>query len=409
MLAPTELPQPAQLNPLIARLERQLRDYLYITDFEPTLASLGVAVSQGLEVDPLWLMLVQSSGSGKTENIRLTHGVADARLKNFSRAGLLTYEKIKGIPFPKGILAELEGVPHAYLTITDFSALLEMRQGGGAEISDLFNAMRDVYDGEYRRDIGGVSLHWAGRITLLAACTPAIDNFSAHADALGTRWVYFRIPEHSLEVKKRIAQMAEDRESIDDFRAAAQATATEIITAARARVNHVRLPGEFSTVIQHAAILAGYGRANVPRDYRGQVSGMPDAEDPGRLVGQLKTLALSLLAMDLPEDVALRITRRAALSSMPVSMLKMLEVIAHDREGDGGVTAYGAHRLTGIHRRLTGRSLENWELIGIMDAETIGEIELGEDSEKGKRKLYSISPDMRQLVDTGLGVEREEF
>ncbi|MGH8904057.1 MAG: hypothetical protein ACRDYA_20855 [Egibacteraceae bacterium] len=40
-----------------------------------------------------------------------------------------------------------------------------------------------------------------GRLTLVAACTPAIDHYSSHADALAPRWLYWRLPNRDAAAK----------------------------------------------------------------------------------------------------------------------------------------------------------------------------------------------------------------
>jgi hypothetical protein len=52
-------------------------------------------------------------------------------------------------------------------------------------------------------------------------------------------------------------------------------------------------------------------------DGKGEIDDIVTAEEPGRMIGQLKSLALGLLAVGVSEARALRIVHRCATSSMP--------------------------------------------------------------------------------------------
>ncbi|MGH8902903.1 MAG: hypothetical protein ACRDYA_14855 [Egibacteraceae bacterium] len=73
--------------------------------------------------------------------------------------------------------------------------MLATSDRGGRD--QLFALLRRVYDGSATRDLGNAPspLRWQGRMTFLAACTPAIDHYSSHADALGPRLLYWRLPD----------------------------------------------------------------------------------------------------------------------------------------------------------------------------------------------------------------------
>jgi hypothetical protein len=45
-------------------------------------------------------------------------------------------------------------------------------------------------------------------MTFLAACTPAIDHYSSHADALGPRWLYWRLPDRNAATKTATGRKA---------------------------------------------------------------------------------------------------------------------------------------------------------------------------------------------------------
>jgi hypothetical protein len=359
-----------------------LNEYLVLTEIDYVLATLATAVAKVRDdMDPLWLMLVATSSSGKTEAIRLVQPSANGRLSDVSLPGLLA-NRGSG-----GILTRLGQGTNSLITISDFSTLLGDTKTSGGIKTDVYNALRDIYDGEFSRDINPTPVSWHGRLSIVAACTPAIDRFSAHADALGTRWLYYRLPERDVEMRGRMAQMATRREHLRERRMGAQAIATEIVEQARQQILGLELPDSLDEVIMDTAVLAAAGRTPVSRDWRREVDDVVNVEEPGRLVGQLRLLALGLLALGVREDVARRVTRHTALSSMPQARARVLGPVA----AEPGQSSYAIWKAAGLHQLVGERALEDWEAIGVLRAVA------GSEGERPTR-LWYVTDDYAPLV-----------
>jgi hypothetical protein len=340
-----------------------MNDYLYLRDTDYITAVLAAAAAKPLPDDPLWLMVVMPSSSGKNEAQRLLEEVQDASLKDVTLPGLLAKGNTGLLPRLAGKASANGHVCDALVTIADFSALLKDERVSGATKEDVFTALRDIYDGEYSRDIFPTRLTWSGRLSLIASCTPAIDRYTKHADALGTRWLYFRGLPRDLDTRRAMARMATGRTNLRDRRLYARDLATPIVREAQARVNGVELPDDFETMIHDAATLVGYGRAVVPREWRNEeVDDIVEPEEPGRVAGQLRSLARGCLALGASDDVARRIVMRAAVSSMPQARARVLAVLA--REGE--VSTNAVSRATGMEFRPTKRALQDWQAIGFV-------------------------------------------
>ena len=128
------------------------------------------------------------------------------------------------------------------VTFGDLSSLLATSDTGGRDAA--FGILRRAYDGHVTRDISppgkpapGVAeqLSWAGRLTVVAAVTGAIDRYAVHADQLGPRWVYTRIAEPDTAAKKRATDRAR-KGGLDAHRDAARKTAETLIADAAARI-----------------------------------------------------------------------------------------------------------------------------------------------------------------------------
>jgi hypothetical protein len=338
-------------------------EYMNAPDKDVVVVALATGVARWAEGDPLWLMLVHPSSGGKSEVNRLLDGVADERLKDVTLASLLSMSTGKNAR-PVGLLTNYVG-ENALFTISDLSPMLgDTRQSGGHKV-ELWNALRDVYDGEYSRRMHAGVASWNGRVTMLAAVTPEIDRFSAYADALGTRWVQYRPPATEKEGRRENARRVLKRGELNERRAEARDIATLLIEVAVQRIPQ-ELPPKFEDMIVDAADLTAYGRVVVPRGWDRKVEGVVYAEEPARLAGQLRMLTLGALAIPgVDEATVFKIVRRAALSSMPQARARVIEVLA---AAEQPLSARHIAAIAGLAHTVAVRALEDWQLIGFAES-----------------------------------------
>jgi len=345
------------------------RRYLHLPGVGATgaahvLFTLAVAVSADFVGDPLWGLVVGAPSSGKTEAIRGLDSAADRHLNDITAAGLLGWAGGTRNGRVVGLLADCG--PRVFATIRDLSTMLAMSNQGNRD--QLFGLLRDAYDGRVVRHLGTspAPLSWEGRLTLLAAVTPSIDRYAVHADALGPRWLYYRLREADTATRRAAAQAArlnapmleEHRARMRDLTRTAVATAVPL---AREAVLDARL----STAIEDAALTACLGRAAVPRDGYGkrEISDLPTIEEPPRIVGQMTHLGRALLGLGADVDLASRLCRRAALDSMPQTRRRVLVALA---SGERQSVAEIARR-SGMDRKLARFALEELASVGVCD------------------------------------------
>jgi ribosomal protein S18 acetylase RimI-like enzyme len=219
-----------------------------------------------------------------------------------------------------------------------------------------------------------VPLRWSGRLTLLAACTPAIDNYASHADQLGPRWLYYRLAAGSSHAKRATSRKARLRAGqLAGYRQTAAELTRAIVTAARRQAGQVRLSEQSAERLDDLAIVCCFGRAVVPRNAYGrrEIEGLAIVEEPPRLVAQLLLLARGLLALGLPEPAAVGLCRRAALDSMPAVRRGLLTVLADVDE----VTVSEAARRVGCHRHVARMALEELAAIGLAACPDLDEVD----------------------------------
>jgi hypothetical protein len=370
-------------------LQTAMALYTHAFDLDVIVAGLATGVAQAVPGDPLWLMLVHASSGGKSEVVRLLDGVTDERLKEVTKAGLLSRTQGQNSR-PTGLLTRYQG-GDALFTISDLSPMLGDSRQSSAQKSELWNAFRDIYDGEWAYDLNVGPVRWQGRITMLAACTPAIDTFSAYADALGTRWLQYRPPQTPPSERLLRSDFALRRGNMNRLRADARDVATEIILGARTRIPD-SLPEHFMEPLAAAADLAAYGRAAVPRAFNREVDGIVEPEEPMRLAGQLRSLALACLALGVGDQMTMRVVHRAALSSMPQARRRVLEALV---ASDEPLSVSAVARAADLHRHVARRALEDWTLIGTGFVEPD---QANEDGEASPGAGWRLSAENRDAV-----------
>lgn len=375
-----------------------LRAYCHLEDETPVHFALAVAVAAHLDGDPLWGLIVGSPSGGKTEAIRTVEAVADDQLDEVTAAGLLSWSKARK-PRPTGLLTRI-GSP-AFATIADLSTLLAGSDRGQRDMT--YALLRRVFDGSVTRELGQQEpLHWKGKLSLLAAATQDVDRYASHADALGPRWLYLRVPELSAEGRRLAAEKAREyAHEKTEMRAAAQHAACDLVVAALRQLPNVLVTAMAGGIIDRAAIVASLGRAAVPRTGYGarEVIGEAVREEPMRLVGQLTSLHHALLALGAHEAVALQIVQRAALDSMPLTRRKVLSVLATGEV----VTAADIARRVHSDRKVVRFALEDLHVIGACRYE--GDDQDDEEASRPRKQWRLAGPDA-QIIAQAFRVER---
>jgi hypothetical protein len=383
-----------------------IRRYQVVEDTDFLRVALAVAATAHLDGEPLWLQIVGSPSSGKSEAISMLRDTVDGRVGEITSAGLLSWAGgAKG--HPVGLLARV-GDGKRLATISDFSTIL-----GDADRktrAQLFSNLRVVYDGYLIREHGSAPrpLVWEGRLTLISAVTPQIDAFSSYADALGPRWLYVRVSEPSRCNRKRASDSARTYAgSKENLRADARAQALRAVTNARNRIGAVEVNDIDGDLLSDAAIVATLIRSDVPRDgYTRLVTGEVVREEPYRMVTMLVALYRGLKALGLHNIDARRITMRCAIDSAPLTRRRVLDVL---RDGEIMSTKAVAQKLCADFR-VAKIALEDLELLGVVEGERVGKAPKDEAEEQTDRRTreWKLAGDDGKLVARVLeGVSRK--
>lgn len=363
--APAAIGEPSGILDALGRLLGNLRRWQHLPDPTHVVAALATAATRDGVGEPCWLLLVAPPSSGKTEAVRILDDAADDCLDEVTAAGLLGWSKAKTAT-PSGVLARCG--PRALVTFGDLSSLLATSDRGGRD--QVFGLLRRAYDGHVTRDVsppgrtdGTTQLAWSGRLTVVGCVTGAIDRYTAHADALGARWLYCRLPDRTLAEKRHAAQLAR-RGGLAGLRLDARQDAAAILAAARVPAT---VPDAVLDAVEDAALVTAWGRAAVPRNGYGrrEIEGVPIVEEPMRLVQQLGALGGGVLALGLPEDAAVTVCRRVALDSMPAARYAVLLALATGEV----LSTSGVARAAALDRKVARFTLEELAAVGVVESD----------------------------------------
>jgi hypothetical protein len=317
--------------------------HLHLPDPGAVLVTLAAIAANRAEGDPVWLLLVGPPGGGKTEVLGATVGLSDVYpASTITEAALLsgTPKKETASGAKGGLLRQIG--PFGIIVYKDFGSVLSMNRDARASV---LAALREVYDGSWTRHVGtdgGLTLAWAGKIGLIAGCTPAIDSHHAVMGSMGERFVLFRLPpvDGDAQVARALAHLGTERKMRTEM-AASVASVLECVDPGDLAIPPT---DELRSWLISISTLAVRCRSSVERDsHTREVELIPEPEAPARLALVLLRLYNGLRAIGVDEAQARRLAGKVALDSMPQIRRKVLDVVVVEKEPIQ--TAMAAERL----------------------------------------------------------------
>ena len=274
-------------------------------------------------------MLIAEAGSGKTEMLSSLEGITETcPIDTVSPKTFLSgYER-----GDKGQTSLLKRLGNPIFTIEDFGTVLSTRLHDQREI---MGQLRKIYDGKYSKDVGSEkeSIVWRGKVTLLAACTTAIDanQGGMTSQELGERFIDYRynISDHLAVTEAALRQNGTEAET----RSKRMSVVNSFIKGYNMQMTFPQKPGPklHKGVLDRLPALANFAalcRSAVPRDpYTHEISRQPQREIGTRLVKQLSRLGESLLLVNKEIDVW-PILYKVAMDCMPPLRWKALQALS---------------------------------------------------------------------------------
>jgi hypothetical protein len=320
----------------------------------------------------LWLMILGGSSRGKTELLGALASLDFVRVVgSLTEASLLSgtpkKDKVKGAT--GGLLRELPDAG-SVLVVKDFGAVIAMQRDRRATV---LQALRDVYDGRYTRDVGtggGQRLEWQGSIGFIGAATGSLDAHHSVITTLGERWLTLRLQPVGAKESAVAALMhhatRQMRQELGDV------VARYILGLTTPELTD--LAAEDVVFLTSLSMLSSNARSPVERDtYSREIILVPQSEGPARLARQFHKLMSCLRKMGLPEEMVREALIRIALDTVPSPRRETLEYIV-EMEGEALKTNLIAADL-GLPSSTALRTLEDLHVLGLAERKKSGEAE----------------------------------
>ena len=218
----TSLPQVSQdeYGSRFSKLDEIVKKWFAGPDLEALHIILAAARAHHFKCsDPIWMLIVGPSGCAKT----CLYIMAVSELPEVQMLGHLTPAALLSGPAP-GILEEL-GPPmregdiirtrcDAIFLVNDLTSILCKPK--------IVVQLLQIHDGFFSRSFRtGITKEWRGRVSLIAATTPTIDNRRGKFRELGERFVQIRIPRPPKEAGPMAAKQCGHKTQIKrDIKAA---------------------------------------------------------------------------------------------------------------------------------------------------------------------------------------------
>jgi len=312
-------------SPVLQETVEVFRRWLHMPDPSSLFAAAGCIAANRIAGDPVWLLIVGPPGGGKSELIQSFNGLPHIHpASTLTEAALLsgTPKRDRDDESKGGLLRHIG--EFGIIVAKDFTSILSMQRDERAKV---LSALREIYDGAWTRHMGtdgGRTLHWSGRVGMLAGVTPTIDRHHGVMAAMGERFVFFRLPDMDVAEQarrsiahagKEIVMRAELAESVEALMRRDLPTPRELD-----EEEIDRLVALSSLVVR--------ARSAVERDsYTREIELISAPEVPTRIIVVLKRLLGGMEAIGLDTETAWQVVTKIALDSMPQLRRQILELL----------------------------------------------------------------------------------
>lgn len=346
-------------------LSDHVQEWFYLPDLDALRIALAVAVSHySLTDDPVWLYVVGVPGSGKTSIVvECLSVVSKCRiLSDLTVPSLISGFHTGNGRKPYGLLYEIGN--SGIFCFKDFTTVLTKRR---EDRDAVLGALREIYDGRYSRQFG-TSKHteagWHGKVTCIAAVTPVIETMWAVNNKMGDRFVQVRLPRvsgtetakfarrqvgHKTEIKTKLHQLTRD------FLGSGPPQFSLMVTPLIAE--------QMDALAECVAWL----RCHVDRDHKDRIMYAGQPEMPTRLIQSFTQVArahASLFHRDIDES-DVRLARRVAIDTIPLSRLKVFQAIPDGTD----ISRSDVARLTALANSTVGWIAEELKALRVIKVE----------------------------------------
>ncbi len=373
------------------------RKYQYLPDTSLIEVVLATVVANLMDGDPVWLLIVGGSSSGKTETVQPLAALPFTHLVGtLTEAAFLSgsSKRDTNADSTGGLLREVGDF--GILVLKDFTSLLSIHHDKRMAI---LAALREIYDGSWSKrggNDGGKNLEWSGKVGVIACCTDALESATSVTNSMGERFMRYRW-QHSTDDQKQIARMAMRRGGNDSQMRAEMKAA---ICGFFGQIEIPAHPAEIDEATQDKllalATFTACGRSVVDRDARTRdIELVHDSEVPARFGLMLRRMYSALQVIGVEEVQIWRVLEKIALDSIPKLRGEIIRCFRNEHKN--GITNLLSGNVTKAVKSShtpTRRALEELRAHGLL---TFVERE----AEHGRANFWSFSDCGLELLETG--------
>jgi hypothetical protein len=353
----------------------------------------ATAISTKLRCDPVWLLIIGGSSSGKSElintlnKVQFNHPISSMTENTF-------LSNMRTSDGKEASLLHRIGV-NGMITMKDYTSILAMRN----EKRELIvSQMREIYDGKLDKEAGnGNPQHWEGKINWIGAVTDSVYLKEDESAGMGRRTINYIMPQQDRKKTTKAARL--NNADIGEKRDRLQSVFSEYIMQMIESMEGVLpdIDDELADELVNLADFTTISRTPTERNYRGELILVPDAEMPMRVFHMFQTFAKVLAFMNggtISEDQK-RILYKLAMDSIPKQRMLTLRVLTKYKS----VTTKGAAQELRYPTETMRTWLENVNVLGICEREAAG---------VATPDIWTLNEEYRQIMTKYSNVKVEE-
>jgi hypothetical protein len=321
----------------------------YIEDVHIVYILYAIIFAQYSNCEPVWLMVVGGSSSGKSV---LINTITDIKCV-WAISTLTSNTLISGLKGQRGEETSLlHKIGNGVIAMKDFTTLLSVKRETRSEIMSQF---REVYDGELTKHTGiGDAKAWKGKISLIAGTTEDIYAIENQFAEMGTRWVNYIFKKQD---RKKTAKKSLSAKSLLDKQIKIKELFTEYVehTSQHVPKNFNNITEQEEDEIINLTDFGSLARSPVKKDQHGQVKLVLSEEMPMRMARQILIILQSLKFMfgdKFNNEMKLK-TYQIVLDSIPkLRKLVLIALAEHTEANAPGIASYLGYPTAPIRETL---------------------------------------------------------
>lgn len=273
---------------------KQIKDLYNQTYFmvDDLVLDLIMAVTLGGKMpgDPIWLMIIGGSSSGKSELINIVGEIKFVyQVSNLTENSFLSGAGTQGDDHSLLHQIGTTGV----IVMKDFTSILSMRDD---KKDIILGQMREIFDGYITKKSGNRKAvdEWRGKLNFIGGVTDTIYSATEKSSAMGPRFINYVMPDLDREQRLKMLRAASNNANdIKEKRAAIQVMVHDFIEEKILTIPEklTRIEGEFNETLMVLSDFVALARTPTERNYKGILNLINSPEMAPRIYGQFYKLA----------------------------------------------------------------------------------------------------------------------